>query len=266
MIGGLEMERTAGMWNNRFGVDYYTMHYPNYQSLVSQSQFETSLDTTTYSELSQQAGTDVLDYTAVATFLEVSHKFSPKVVGLAHYDFSMKSFNDQNTVSRTGEFTATKRSDMIHYLTLGLTVATPRVSLGLSNTVQMYDSNQNSWDAANGEFTPNYYDFLEEGFAPSISFYLGKLEMPSRLSFFWELSYRLYNERLAQYADGTPKTDKVYQVANTMGASFTYPLAKSLSIKCAANYRDASSNMRYEKNYKYNYYTVNYFCGLNWEL
>lgn len=264
-IFGFEGERTLKTLNYRLGIDYYTMHYPNYQSLVSQDEFATSIDTTTYSEISSQAGKDVLDYSAVSAFFTATQKLSSKVFGTVHYDVSLKNFKDQKIVKNTGEFSSTLRQDMVHYLTFGVNLGTKRVSLGLSDIIQYYDSNQNSYDVGNSKYISNYYDFIENGVMPNISFYLGSIERPSKLSLFWELSYRAYLERPAQYADGSYKDDKTSQVINTMGFSFTYPVAGSLSAKFAANYRDSSSNMRYEKNYKYNYYTLNYFAGVAWE-
>ncbi|MHB9155507.1 MAG: hypothetical protein ACYC5N_07420, partial [Endomicrobiales bacterium] len=250
----------------RAGLDYYTMRYPNYRALVTQSEFQTSLDTTTYSEISSQAGADPLDYSAVAAFIERTHAFSPRLSGVLHYDLSLKNFKDQRTVLQTGEFSGTLRQDYVHYLTLGVNFVTPRLSAGLRDTVQYYDSNQNSFDVSNSGFVQNYYDFMENAVLPNITLSLGSLEAPVKLSLYWNLAFRQYSDRPAQNADAALRGQNISQVTNTTGFAITYPLSGQLSAKLAANYRDSSSNMRYEKNYKYNYYTFNYFAGINWGL
>lgn len=265
-IYGIEVEKLWKEWNGRIGIDMYNMVYPNYLSLVSDETFETSIDTTTYSEISSQAGEKVLDYSTMALFIEATHKFSNNLVGTAHYDLSLKNFIDQRVVEKTGEFASTLRSDQIHYLTLGIDLGTPRMTLSLADTIEYYDSNQNSYDAGNSKFIANHYDYLQNAVKPGINFYLGTEEKTMKLSLFWDISYRLYAERLSQNSDGEYQSDKIFQQVNTTGISFTYPINKSLSGKFLINYRDSSSNMRYEKNYSYNYYTFNYFLGINWQL
>lgn len=266
MIIGFEGEKLFSAWNARAGIDYFTMAYPNYQSLVTQSEFEASIDTTTYTEISSQAGTDVLDYAAIALFMEGAHKFAENITGIAHYDLMFKNFKDQKIVDKTGEFKSTLRSDMVHYLTFTFKFGAKQATLGVSDTIQYYDSNQNSFDMTNSKYVADYYDYWENDFTPSISFDLGRGERPAKLSLFWDIAFRSYMERPAQNSDATYKDKKVYQLINTTGASFTHPIVEALSAKVSVTYSDSTSNMKYEKNYKYNYYTFNYFIGVNWEL
>jgi len=263
---GVELEKHWKKTNGRAGMDYYTMNYPHYQSLVTEGQFETSMDTTTYSEISAQAGTNVLNYTGMALFLEYARQMSPKVMGVIRYDVSMKNFVDQKTVQHSGAFSSELRRDLSHALSMGVNLTTPRVVLSFSDAVQFYDSNQNTFDTAKPQFIANNYDYFQNGIAPAITFKLGSVDEPVKLSLLWDISWRMYTERLAQDAETDYKSDKISQLINTMGMSITYPLASALSAKLALNYSDSSSNMRYEKNYKYNYYTFNYFLGINWEL
>lgn len=266
MSVGIEYEKPLEMWNLRGGLDYYATKYPNYQSLITKSEFETSLDTTTNAELSTQAGTNVLDYNTMAVFIEGAHGFTEDFIGTIRYNLALKDFADQRTVKSSGEFSSALRADVVHYLTAGISLAAPRVRLGISDTVQLYDSNQNSFDMANSKYIADYYDFIENTISPSMVFSLGAGETPVKLSLFWEIAHRVYGQRLAQNADAAYKADKITQTINTTGLSFVYPISGGLSAKFAANYRDSSSNMKYEKNYKYNYYTLNYFAGINWQL
>lgn len=266
IIGGFEFEKPGRRWVSRIGGDCYTMHYPNYQSLISQPEFESSIDTTTYTEISSQAGTDVLDFTALAGFYNLSYAFAGNVQGTLQYDFIRKYFKDEKIVTQTGEFSNTLRQDTGHYLTLGINLSSPRVIAGLSNVIQYYESNQNSFDMANSKYIDNYYGFVENNFMPNITFLLGRGEVRSALYLFWEVAWRNYLDRPAQYADASYKNVNVAQTTSTTGCMFTYPLSRSLSLKFSTMYRDADSNMRYEKNYMYNYYSFNYFAGINMEL
>ncbi|MFH1368669.1 MAG: hypothetical protein ABII64_06050 [Elusimicrobiota bacterium] len=266
MIIGAEAEKSWETWNGRVGIDYYTMNYPNYQSLVSQTAFQTSLDTTTYTEISTQAGKDVLDYNTMSLFLEAKHKFSANLYGTAHNDISIKSFKDQKIVKNTGEFSPDLRSDLVNYLTFGIRVVGPKAVLGITDGIQYYKSNQSSYDAANSKFIADYYNYTQNSVMPSITFTLGSGDLPMSLTLYWDITYRAYASRPAQSDDGTYKSENINQTTNTFGMNFTYPIIKSVSAKFSTNYRDSSSNMKYEKNYKYNYYTFNYFVGMNWQL
>lgn len=266
IIMGMELERNLETTNSRIGLDYYVMHYPNYKSLVTENGFETAIDTVTYSEISNQAGIDVLDYSAISAFFERSKKFSKDIVGTAHYDISIKNFKDQKIVQNTGEFSSALRKDLVHYLTLGIDIGSPKAMFGLTDGIQYYDSNQNSFDTANSKFISGYYNYFQNAVMPSLCFALGNQEKPVKLSLFWDISWRLYKERLSQSADAAYNSDKISQLVNTTGLNLLYPIGGNLSAKLSANYRDSASNMHYEKNYKYNYYTFNYFIGINWEL
>lgn len=265
-IAGMEIERATASGSDRAGIDYYLMRYPNYQSLVTEDAYQNSIDTATYSELSSQAGTNVLDYSACALFIDITRPVASRLTGNLHYDFCIKSFSDQKIAQRSGPFSSELRRDMIHYLTLGVQSTSSRVIVGLSDRIQYYDSNQNTLSVAPPNYTERAYAFVENSVLPSITFLLGDRELPLRLSFSWELSSRTYLNRLAQYADTDYKTEKLQQTFNTLGCSFVYPLTPTFSWKFITNYRDAASNMKFEKNYMYNYYTFNYFTGITWEL
>lgn len=265
-ILGIEAERSWETWNGRAGIDSYIMAYPNYQSLVSQSAFQTSVDTTTYKEISTQAGKDILDYSTISLFVEGTHKFSGNVFMTLHNDISIKSFKDQKVINNTGEFSSALRSDMVDYFTVGFKLLSPKVTLGITDGIQYYKSNQNSYDAGNSKYMPDYYNYFQNSVMPNITFKLGENERPVALTLFWDITYRQYAERLAQSSDGTYKGDKIAQTTNTFGMAYTHPIARNLAAKFSSNYRDVTSNMKYEKNYLYNYYTFNYFAGINWQL
>ncbi|MFA5778735.1 MAG: hypothetical protein WC947_01185 [Elusimicrobiota bacterium] len=260
IVAGLEAEKKYESWNLRTGYDFYIMNYPNYSSLVSQS--ADIIDTQTFTEISENAGEDVLDYSTHELFVEGLHSFNDTTVGKISYDIAYKNFKDQTLVKSDGSFSSKKRNDLVHLLTLGVAKNLPKITAALYNSVQYYNSNQNSYDANRTQYSSNYYDFIQDNVTPSLTFLLKK---NSRLNLWWDIAYRKYINRPSQDEEGNYKTSEISQVTNTAGLSLTVPVYKSVSMKTAANYRDATSNNRYEANYRYNYNTSNYFVGMNWE-
>jgi hypothetical protein len=265
LIAGIEGEKNMGPNDLRAGLDFYTMRYPNYQSLVTQSGFQTAIDTTTYSELSSEAGKNVLDYDAVSFFADFSRAPSKELSWSVDCGVMLKSFIDQKIVQNSGMFSRDLRKDVSLSVKPGISYVTPRAALAFCNSFDFYDSNQNSFDAGNSHFTRDHYDYFEDTLSPSITFNLGLPARPVKLSFYWEISYRSYIERLAQNADGSYSDAKELQVKNLTGVTLLYPVTGSLSARFSTTYMDASSNMRFESTYKYNYYTLNYFLGINWQ-
>lgn len=264
---GVEGETAIeGGGSARFGVDYYTLAYPNYQSLVTKSEFETSLDTTTYTELSTNAGTNPLDNANVA----VSASYSGKLAGDSGYkisaDIIAKNFADQNVVTADGSFSSAARGDLSASLGARLSAVFPRARVVLSDTIENYSSNQNSFDAGAAKFISGHYNYIGNTFSPSVSFLLGEFEPFSALSIFAEFAGRYYSSRPAQSAAGTYTSDNMYQAAQTAGISFTYPVYKGFSAKMSSSYRTSYSNNLFEGNYKYNYDVFSYFMGINWDL
>ncbi|MFH2069894.1 MAG: hypothetical protein ABIJ11_01610 [Elusimicrobiota bacterium] len=269
-IVGLEVEKIFpdATVNLRAGYDYYKMAYPNYATLISKNQYQTSIDTTTYKEVSANAGVNVLDYDTHEIFIEAVKGFSDSFTGKFLYDLSLKNFADQHLIDEAGAFSTTLRKDTIHLVGFTLQTSAHRAVLSVADSIQYYTSNQNSYDAGRTQFIPNFYNFVQNSVAPSVLFYLGRKQPYGRLNFWWEITHRKYQDRIAQKDDGTYTAEKIYQATNTLGFALSYPLGimKGLSARVSANYRDASSNMKYEKYYKYNYYITNYFAGIEWEM
>ncbi|MEW6555916.1 MAG: hypothetical protein AB1349_01005 [Elusimicrobiota bacterium] len=262
IIAGLEAEKMFNRTNVRIGYDFYMMNYPNYASLVTT--YQTSIDTATYTEISQNAGEDVLDYSAHELFVETLYKFSETTLGKLSYNIALKNFTDQTIVEESGSFTSDKRNDLVHLLTLGISQKLRRVSVALYDTIQIYTSNQNSYDANRTQFNANYYNFVQNSISPALTFALGK-SGTTKLNLWWEIVTRVYQDRPAQDESGNYQTAKITQTTNTTGVSLAIPVYKMLSLKTAASYRGSVSNNKYEANYRYNYNTSNYFVGINWE-
>ena len=269
-IGGVEFEKnlTGGVNNLRIGYDYYTMKYPNYSSLISQGEFQTAVDTTTYSEISTNAGVNVLDYNTGELFADFIHSFNETVQGRIAYDIAWKSFPDQHIVNETGQFTTGLRNDTVHLLTLSYQKQTNKKTLlSITDYVQNYISNQNSYDANQTKYIPKFYNFFQNSITPSLTLSIGKKHPYKRLNIYLDLTIRGYGDRLAQDEAGNYLSEKVSQTTTSLGTGYTIPIEryKGLSAYFNINYRTSSSNMKYEKYYKYNYYVSNYFLGLNWK-
>lgn len=252
--------------NLRLSFDYNITKYPNYASLISQ--FQTTLDTTTYSELSENAGENVLDNNSSDIGLEFGYKFSSFAETKMFYTYSLKNFVDQKIVNETGKFTSDLRTDVLHLLNLNFNFKLVNTIISLTDTVQYYSSNQNSYDAGRTQYIPKFYNFYQNTVSPMVQLFLGPVEPKTKFGICYELSFRQYLERLSQDSEGNYLNEKVYQNTNTVGITVSYPLNNLLSglfIKFNANYCTVSSNMKYEKYYKYNYYVTNYFLGFVWE-
>lgn len=260
IIAGLEAEKKFEKTNLRVGYDFYIMHYPNYSSLITA--YQTSIDTATYTEISENAGEDVLDYMTHELFIEALYLFSETFSGKVNYDIAYKDFNDQTVVESDGGFSSDKRKDFVHLLTLGISKELQKVSVSLHDSVQYCDSNQNSYDADRTRYNEGNYDYYQNDIIPSLTFTMGE---NTKLNFWWDLAYRKYLKRPAQDTEGNYKASKISQFTNTTGLSLKIPVYKTLSMKTAGSYSDSSSNNKYEANYRYSYNTFNYFCGMDWE-
>lgn len=264
LLGGVEVGYALLDHDFSTGIDYYNLTFGNYSSLISQDEFETSLDTTTYSELSENAGEDVLDYSNIGFAIGAEKEYSENLKASYSYRLDLKNYKDQTIVEDDGSFSSDKRSDTVNTLRAGVKYRVKRISLNLSNTTKIYSSNQNSFDANAAKYIDDFYSYLSTEFTPGIVFYLGNINSPSRLSLWWAMEFRGYTGRLAQNAEGDYKDDEVDQSDNGFGMSYSYPLMKDFYVTAYANMRTVASNMKYEANYKYNYTVSNYFMGVNW--
>lgn len=266
IIVGLELEKLLGSGNLLLGYDYYQMKYPNYSSLVSE--YGTTIDTTTYSEISQNAGKNVLDYNTNDIFVEFIHNCSETTSIKFNYDLAYKYFVDQKIVTEQGKFGTDKRNDLVHYLGAGINRILNKKNniIDITDSITVYTSNQNSYDANNTKFIPDFYGFIQNNFTPSLKICFGNIQNPNIINFYFDIAYRQYTGRLAQDPSGIYKSEKIHQTTTTLGLSLSFPVSsiKGLTAKISSNYRTTESNMKYEKNYRYNYYVTNYFVGLEW--
>ncbi|MDA3792357.1 MAG: hypothetical protein PF545_01700 [Elusimicrobia bacterium] len=267
ILFGAQAERLFAGYDVSLAVDFYSAQFPNYASLVSQTEeeFNSSIDTNTHTEISQNAGTNVLDYSDIKAGIDASKKHTDVLSAAYGYSIDLRNYADQTVVESNGSFSSGKRKDTINSINAGLDYAYRRAVIGLKSEMSILSSNQNSYDADATKFIDNYYSYIKGAVTPSFALYLGKGERLSRFRMWWDIDLTGYAGRLAREEEGGYVTDKVKQLDNSFGISYRYPVFDSFYAHMQFSRRAASSNMKYEGNYKYNYTATNYYAGLNWQ-
>jgi len=253
-----EQERPYGTFTESY--DFSSVQYPNYASLISEA--ETVIDTTTYSELSKNAGSDILNNTNHR--LAFSYTWFPEpLVMTSGFNFNYRKYDDQYIVSKDGSFKSDKRKDMSVGFDLKIQKPVKPVNLSFSAGVDYLNSNQNSYDASRTKYIDNYYDYIQADLSPSVNFYF-----KNNASFGYALSFRkiYYSGRLAQDASGNYKSSKINQEYWLNSLYFRYPVMNNFFAKFIYAYNVSSSNMKYEAGYRYNYRANNYLIGIDWEF
>lgn len=269
VIGGFEFEKYVGMFSIKAGYDYYTMRYPNYSSLVSEDSYASSIDTTTFQEISRNAGVNVLDYDASALFYEYERGLSKKALINFNYTATLKAFKDQSVIissAGAGVFSDENRRDWVHAITLKYdTALNEKSTLNITDAIIYYDSKQNSYDGYRARFLPDFYGFFDNALISSLTMKTDSRELPGVLKLSLDIGYRCYRNRLTQdETTGDYLTDKIWQFSTALGVSYVRPLSKRLSVVGNLNYKKSFSNMTYAGTYSYNYYVANYFVGIDW--
>jgi len=252
-----------GFRNMDFSYNMYTIVFPNYSSLASQTTYQIG------------AGKDILDF--AANEISVFGKMSPSgsfVIDWA-LDYTMKSFADQKIQNQTGAYSLENRADNVTIVNIGPSVALlptgpVTVYAGLSVGYTINSSNQNVYDAVTTDYIPKFYDFTETVLSPMFSFSFNTV--PMRFDLTYDVSTRNYAERLNKVDtaanDGTYaySTDKMYLKTNTLSLSVTYPMSEKLSIKGSMKTFDSSSNNKSTADTAlYNYTAMNIFAGITYE-
>lgn len=241
--------------------DFYTVRYPNYSTLLSES--SVALDSTTYSELSQNAGSRVLDNQNQRLGLGLLYYWEPLALR-GSYDFTHRRYPDQAVVDSVGAFKSARRVDLVQNLTLKAIRDLRPAQLALTGRLGLLDSNQNNYDASRTQYVGDYHGYREFALAPSLA-----LAFKNGGGMYFETGWtqRLYSGRLAQAADGAYSASRIHQTLWLTTLSLRTPVyAKRLFLRLAASYQSSASNMKYEAGYRYNYQANNYALGLEWEL
>lgn len=262
---GFEAENTyKDPFSWRVGLDSYYVQFPNFQSLESKS----GVDPSGNPLGRETAGTKVLDTWNHQLALSASRPFpynEPKVVVQASYSFLVQMFDDQPVINKQGQPGSDDRSDMIH--SLGMSVAYPkqlgayrvhsRMGLGFS----MDGSNQNTFDATRAQYVDNSYSYTNFSAGPSVAVGWGPEKRTSWVNASFSYNKTQYAGRLAQDGAGTYLGEKQWSDRYLMTLGYSHPMAPNLSLKMQTNFLWATSNMAYERSYRYTYRTANYLMG-----
>jgi len=264
LSAGVEMEQERPEANYKEYFDFFNVDYPNYSSLISQ--VETVIDTTTYSELSENAGKDVLNsrnYRAGFSYV----KFPYNVVLTNDLSITYKDFYDQSVVKNPGVggsiFKSDKRKDLLFSLSTLLENTNKKVYLSLGVNLDYLNSNQNSYDASRTKYISDFYDYISFEIYPN-----AKLNFKNGGYFSYSFTYTRMNYlgRYSQDIDGNYLSSKIRQNFYLSSLSLAYPVAKNLYAKGVYSYQSVDSNMRYEAGYRYNYTSESFLIGVEWSF
>ncbi|OGR44119.1 MAG: hypothetical protein A2X35_13050 [Elusimicrobia bacterium GWA2_61_42] len=258
-----EQERPHGTFTESY--DFYQVKYPNYSTLLSQSQSVFN-DTTTFNELSANAGSDPLDNTSHR--LGFVYAWFPDPAQMkAGYDLTYRTYGDQAVAANPelgqSPFKSDKRADIVQNFSFRLSRALKPVYLGAAARVGWLSSNQGSYDSLQKEYMKDYYSYVDINISPSAS-----LVFKNGAQFSFGLDWRrlYYLGRLKQNVSGAYGDAKINQTFWLTSLSARYPVFNRFYARAAYNYQVSSSNMRYEENYRYNYRASTYLMGLEWEF
>jgi hypothetical protein len=253
-----EQERPHGTFTESY--DFYKVSYPNYSTLLSQSQ--TIIDTTTFNELSSNAGADTMDNTNHR--LGFAYAWFPEPLSMqAGYDITLRKYGDQPVIGSIGNFKSDKRSDVVQNWSVKAAMAPKPFYLSARARLGWLSSNQNSYDSARTKYIGDYYSYMDVSVSPAAT-----LALKSGVQFGFGLDWRrlYYLGRLSQDASGAYTTGKIRQTFWLTSLTARYPVFHKFYARAAYNYQISSSNMRYEDSYRYNYRASTYLLGLEWEF
>lgn len=253
-----EQERPHGTFAQSY--DYFSVEYPNYSSLISLA--ETVIDTTTFSELSKNAGDNILNNS--------SHRASFSYIWFPNNDimkvstsFTYRVYSDQTVVSKTGSFKSERRKDMLAGLSFRWEKPSKKLPLSFDFAFDRQFSNQNSYDASRTKYIDDFYGYSRISAGSTVDFFF-KNSSSFGYMLNWEKIY--YSGRLAQDANGSYRSDKIHQEFWLNSFYFRYPLGKNIFTRFNYSYQASSSNMRYEAGYRYNYSATSLLAGLQREF
>ena len=250
----------------RAGYDIYRIRFYNYTSL------ESRIGAADGSMAREAAGPHTLDSMNNNVYLAGNRKLPWNSLGDASVSFTMRDYGDQNIIDEAGQLKGKTREDSVISADLGWRfprklaggkAMTPGLTLAYSQT----DSDQNSYDAQSVRFIRDYYDFTKV--RAGLDVYLrvplagDRKFWDARLGADWVRTD--YKKRPVQDISGLYKTNKIYLNEIMASANLSYDIVKNFKLNTALQYGRQSSNMKYEKLYKYSYAMFSYLMGVTYE-
>ncbi|MDX6769871.1 MAG: hypothetical protein SF051_10085 [Elusimicrobiota bacterium] len=256
----------------RAAVDLWRTRFPQYESLESRSGTDPSGN-----PLGRElAPRKVLDAWNAQLTLSGSRPVpfaDPAVALQASWSFLYQNYSEQKVVNARGQFDRTGRRDLLNSASLSVVHPRPvrlfghdaRLDLTGGLNLAYNASNQNTFDAAKTQFVPDAYGFWSFGLGPAAALSWGDRKTPERLSMGLRWNRVRYTGRLVQDGDGVYSSAKQYQDRTTLSLGFDHPVAPKFTLTTRVNALWASSNHKFDKNYKYTYRAMTYHIGVAYE-
>jgi len=243
----------------RTSLEYFTLRYPNFQSLSSQNFGE---------EIN--AGTDVLDLNA----LDSLSSWDISIWNRGFFSYSLllspRWYTDAKVINESGLFDGTDRFDFYYWNAVNLTHSfngwKPE-GINLKNRLAWYTaftsnlSNQNDFDADQTQFNEDYYTYHEWEVGPRWSADFFK-KWRSGLGYTY--TQRRYTDRPVQSATGLYTESKTLTELHLYSFDLRYDLPKGFALNSSIAHQVAKSNNKYEQTFRYNYDSTHYFIGFSY--
>jgi hypothetical protein len=250
----------------RAGYDLYNVRFHNYTSLEAQ------IGAVDGSLAREMAGDHTLNSLNHNFYIAGNAKMPWESLGDLSLSFTTRDYGKQHVVDEAGQFKSATREDSLLSAsfgwrfprkTAGGKVFTPGLDLGYS----VNSSNQNNYDVQNTRYIKDYYGYgkMRAGLNAGLRSPLPgeKRYWEARLGLGWARTD--YVKRPVQDVTGLYKTDKVYIDEITTAADVYYDIVKNFKLKASVQYGRQSSNMKYEKLYKYTFAMFSYLMGVTYE-
>lgn len=263
---GVELERRGERLKSlRQSLNVYGVRFTHYRSLASEQQALLGVEI--------NAGSRVLDFNGYDYTVSGDYLVGDKTLLSGAWLTSYRPFLDQRIVALNGAFTQEMRRDLYFYWSLGAQRKLPDLTLrgrsvaeligGLGLSYTRLFSNQNDYEAARTRFNPTYYNYGEFAATPSFAM---KFAGGHIASLSYEYTRRDYSKRPVRDSKGNYVPGLIRMEGSTVSIGLTYVLTRNLSFKTQGAYRVATSNMKFERAYRYNYTSSHYFVGLAYAL
>ncbi len=261
-------------WTYQLSYDAYYTNYTHFKSLAAQAaQLGAALG------VAPNPGKKTLDTVTNQITYRSDFDLPGFTTLYGMYSLAWVTFVDQNIVNRQGQYLDSKRADTFQTLAMGVSKRLsdfngiwrwdlggirPVPSLGVS--VSNLDSNQNNFDTdpTRLKYIGGFFNYWETHFTPGID--LTSLKTQFNLRMVYDLGYRTFSGRLSQEASGAYRSDKLYQLTHSVFIEATYPIWGGLAFKLRGLWADSNANTDFERTYRYNFVSYNYFAGVAWRI
>ena len=272
---GLDFDMREVFGNNgslRLGVQFYERQYPNYTSLLSNvasqpgfRDLRTGLD----DEKDEQ------DYNGIITTVEYTWSRPFGLSWEVGYSWLNKDFDDNKVVGPDGVLTDSQREDDIYGLDVNFWYTMDvdgGLKLGVDLNSTTYDSNENFWDGRRTDstgildpdnYTAEYYDYDSYRIRPNLSYTFALFPLTPSFSYSYEK--REYDERFAEYRDGSYKTKRQEDETHIITVGLRYDFTDNWAGLAQWKYIDQNSNNEDERTYTYDYSMNQFAIGVSYK-